>query len=127
MDKFLFIGNNFQNKLLPYYRDVRFRQIGIERARELIDKFDVISFWKYPNILEVAAKIFGDKIYPISKHPHLQLFDQQWVLEGKLSDQILVISPIFEHGFKPKVKIKVTENQIIDWSILFIQIENIEI
>lgn len=121
----LFVGNTFPITLVPEDGNIIMYQISLEEAKKLIAESDVESFWGHQNTLKSAVKILGDKIRPKIDRPALKLekgrYIRYWILNNKESNKILILSPIYQEGFRPQIGVEVTEEQILGWRPILIQ------
>ncbi|NIA31575.1 MAG: hypothetical protein GWP06_16915 [Actinobacteria bacterium] len=82
------------------------------------------SAWGHRNTLEVVNKMLGVDITPASERPAIVLDAQYFpTLNGDQFTKVVLVSPNFKKGFRPKIGEEVPEKAILGWQALLLDFE----
>jgi len=83
-----------------------------------------ISAWGHRNTLEAVNKMLGVDITPVSERPVIILNDQKFpMLNGEQFTKVLLVSPNYKKGFRPKIGEEVQEKAILSWQALLLNFD----
>ena len=83
-----------------------------------------ISAWGHRNTLEAVNKMLGVDITPVSERPVIILNDQKFpMLNGEQFTKVLLVSPNYKKGFRPKLGEEVQEKAILSWQALLLNFD----
>lgn len=124
------IGNSFPQSLIR--KTVVTRPIFLSDAKELL-KGGFDSFWGHTNTIRAASEILGVDVTPKSKYlqpdgtyrPAVELDDDlNPYFDGKSYTSIILLSPEYERGYRPKIGEEVSADKIVAWQTLLMTFGN---
>ncbi len=114
------ISNSFPLSLIR--RRVIITPIELEKAKSLVKKNGFVSAWGHSNTLKLVNNILGFDITPAENRSVIMLNDENFpTLYGNTFSSIIVISPGYVKGFRPKIGEEVKTPSILYWQPLLLE------
>jgi len=116
------ISNSFPFSLIR--RRVIITPVGLEKTKYLLKKNGFVSTWGHSSTLKLVNNFLGFDITPMESRAAIELDEKNFpTLYGNTYSSIIVISPDYVKGFRPKIGEEVKESYILHWRPLLLDFE----
>ncbi len=120
MSKKVLIGSTFPLSLIR--KQVNITPVSIIQLKDKLRDSQIFSFWGHSNTIKIANDILDYDLTPKCERPALKLNDDKLpILNGEVFKECWVLSPNYIKGFRPKIGIEVTSEEILEWEVLKIE------
>lgn len=121
----ILLGNTYPLGLVR--RPARIEPAPLDELRRRALGEGFLSFWGHDNTRAAATALLGFDPAPIRPRPALALSeDKRPVLEGRVFDEVWVLSPDYVSGFRPQAGEEVAPERIAAWQVLRIGFEALD-
>ncbi|MCX6879330.1 MAG: hypothetical protein NTW21_36830 [Verrucomicrobia bacterium] len=111
------LGNTFPLTLIR--RPVRIEPRPLDELRQAVAAQGCVSFWGHTNTLQAAREMLGFDPTPTTERPALTLNgDLLPSLNGMVFDEVWVLSPTYQTGYRPKPDQATPPELILNWQVL---------
>ena len=111
------IGNTFPLGLAR--RRITIEPVPLGILRDHLDGRQVASFWGHASTLAVARDVLGVDLTPETARPALVLNDEGYpTLNGTVFDEVWVLSPDYQPGYRPQIGEEATRSRIVGWQVI---------
>lgn len=105
-------------------RPVKMTPITTEEAKEKL-KSGFLSCWGHTNTIGAANKMLGIDVTPKQERPAIVLDETKMpTLHGEKAELVIVLSPVYKAGFRPKIGEEVDKDKIAEWQAIKVEFTN---